>query len=490
MRVLGISAGAHDAAVTVLEGQQIKFAAHAERYSRFKNDFELNFELMREALAGGKPDVIAWYEKPWKRKVRYMQSGQWQHLFDAGPREIVSEFGLEDVSIETFDHHLSHAAAGYYTSGFEEAAVLVVDAIGELDTLTIWEAKGTTLDKRFTCSYPDSLGLFYSAMTQRCGLKPNEEEYILMGMAAYGERRFVDEMVEQFFDGFDPPNLKLKHNLHRGCMWWRPELKSPKDLYDIAASAQWIVERFVAGTGSWIISNLPSRNLVFMGGVALNCVANRALSLQGFDSIWIMPNPGDAGSSLGAAALIEQKHLHWEGPYLGHEIPGVYPVRSAVEALTRGEIIGIANGRAEFGPRALGNRSLLADPRGPGTKDRVNQIKQRQKFRPFAPVILEEHAYKYFGMPAQQSPYMQYTAPCFYPEQFPAIVHVDGRSRVQTVNQKQHPGLYDLLSEFNERTGCPMLLNTSLNIRGEPLVNSQFDGHRFSQRYGIEVFFR
>jgi len=225
-----------------------------------------------------------------------------------------------------------------------------------------------------------------------------------------------------------------------------------------------------------------------MGGVALNCLANRYLG-EYFDNIWIMPNPGDAGSSLGAAALAFGRRLSWTGPYLGTDIPGPYPVDAALDCLRRSRIVGVASGRAEFGPRALGNRSLLADPRGPDIKDLVNDIKQRQRFRPFAPVILEEYVDQYFDLPAgfNGSPYMQTVARCLDPDLFPAICHVDGTSRVQTVAKNSDSGIRQLLEAWHAETGCPMLLNTSLNIRGEPMVNDRADADRFEKLYGVRV---
>jgi carbamoyltransferase len=224
-----------------------------------------------------------------------------------------------------------------------------------------------------------------------------------------------------------------------------------------------------------------------MGGVALNCSANRNLG-EYFDNIWIMPCPGDAGNSLGAAALAYGKQIHWKNAYLGCLIPGAYPVADIVSCLLRDKIVGVASGRAEFGPRALGNRSLLADPRGADIKDRVNDIKRRQQFRPFAPVILEEHVDMYFDMPCgfHNSRYMQVIARCRHPHIFPAIVHRDGTSRVQTV-PKDGSGIRQLLEEWYKNTGCPMLLNTSLNIRGEPMVNDRADADRFEQLYGVKV---
>jgi carbamoyltransferase len=224
-----------------------------------------------------------------------------------------------------------------------------------------------------------------------------------------------------------------------------------------------------------------------MGGVALNCLANRNLANY-FNRIWIMPCPGDAGSSLGAAALAYSKKLNWKDAYLGHNIAGAYPANAILDELITNKIVGVASGRAEFGPRALGNRSLLADPRGPEIKDRVNEIKRRQKFRPFAPVILAEHVHEYFDMPSgwSDTSYMQVVAHCRRPDLFPAIVHIDGTSRIQTV-PRNGSGIRELLEKWYVLTGCPMLLNTSLNIRGEPMVNDRADADRFEQQYGVKV---
>jgi carbamoyltransferase len=226
---------------------------------------------------------------------------------------------------------------------------------------------------------------------------------------------------------------------------------------------------------------------VYQGGVALNCLANRKLG-RFFDDIWIMPCPGDAGSSLGAAALAYGQRVNWRTAFLGHNIPGGYPVDDALDHLVTAGIVGVASGQAEFGPRALGNRSLLADPRGPDIKDRVNEIKRRQKFRPFAPVILAELADEYFDMPSgwHTHNYMQSVASCRQPDVYPAICHVDGTSRVQTVD-RDGSGIRQLLEAWYARTGCPMLLNTSLNIRGEPMVNDRADADRFQARYGVKV---
>jgi carbamoyltransferase len=224
-----------------------------------------------------------------------------------------------------------------------------------------------------------------------------------------------------------------------------------------------------------------------MGGVALNCLANRNLGNY-FDSIWIMPCPGDAGSALGGAALAYGKALNWVSARLGRSIHGEYPVNQLLDHLITDRIVGVASGRAEFGPRALGNRSLLADPRGPEIKDKVNAIKRRQNYRPFAPVILEEHVHDYFELPRgwHSTEYMQVVGRCRHPDLFPAIVHVDGTSRIQTV-KADGSGIRELLEKWYVLTGCPMLLNTSLNIRGEPMVNDRADADRFEQLYGVKV---
>ena len=282
----------------------------------------------------------------------------------------------------------------------------------------------------------------------------------------------------------DTDKTEFSENLHAGI---DPKYLRDMDEFDIAAGAQAMAERLINSVMRRARDFKFSTNLVYMGGVALNCSANRNLGKY-FDNIWIMPCPGDAGSSLGAAALAYGKQIHWTNAYLGHNIPGPYPVRDIMAGLSRDKIVGVANGRAEFGPRALGNRSLLADPRGNTIKDKVNEIKRRQKFRPFAPVILEEHAHRYFDMPNHwdNSRYMQVISTCRNPELFPAIVHHDGTSRVQTV-PKDGSGIRQLLEAWHEETDCPMLLNTSLNIRGEPMVNDRADADRFEQLYGVKV---
>lgn len=490
MNILGISAGFHDAAIAVVSDTgDIKFASHSERYSKIKHDKNLCAALLDrvDEYAIGQ---IAYYERPWARQARQLYSGQgidWDQLTVRSIVDQQTHNRYSAVKAQGYNHHLCHAAAGFQTSPYNRATVVVIDAIGEWDTTTIWAAeydsKGKATYRRlWSQTYPHSIGLFYSAVTGRVGLRPLDEEYILMGMAAYGERGFSELMRQDLVD--DSWKIKFRDNLHTGLS--QKYLGYVGDM-DIAAGAQDLAEDLISNVMARASGFGWSKNLVYMGGVALNCSANRLLGSY-FDNIWIMPNPGDAGSSLGAAALAYGHRLNWNNAFLGHDIAGPYPVNDILDELVTSGIVGVASGRAEYGPRALGNRSLLADPRGDTIKDQVNEIKRRQKFRPFAPVILEEQVHYYFDMPRNwhHSRYMQTVARCWYPNLFPAIVHADGTSRVQTV-PADGSGIRALLEKWFVMTGCPMLLNTSLNIRGEPMVNDRADADRFEQLYGVRV---
>ena len=480
---LGISAGYHDAAATVINGDgDILFAGHSERYSKLKNDPNLSDGLILE-LCPWQYDTIAYYERPWLHNLQQLYSGRHPTSSWTTRGVLKQQLGAwyqQPAKHErSYPHHLSHAAAGFQTSTYDRATVVVIDAIGEFDTISIWGAEydnlgKATYKKLWGQKYPNSIGLFYSACTGRIGLRPLDEEYITMGMAAWGQPRYVEEC-----------RALLEDNLHIGI-----DSNWLSDAYneDIAASAQVLTEELIYSVMRRAQETGWSSNLVYQGGVALNCLANRKLG-EYFENIWIMPCPGDAGSSLGAAALAHKKRINWHNAFLGREISGDYPVGAVVDCLLRDRICGVASGRAEFGPRALGNRSLLADPRGLDIKDRVNEIKRRQKFRPFAPVILAEHADAFFDMPVSWSTnnYMQSVAYCRSPDLYPAIVHRDCTSRVQTVSS-DGSGIRRLLEAWYDKTGCPMLLNTSLNIRGEPMVNDRTDADRFEKLYGVKVF--
>jgi carbamoyltransferase len=482
--ILGISAGFHDAAAAVVNSHgDIVFAGHSERYSKKKNDARIHSVLLNE-FCKYDIDTIAYYERPWLKQLRRLRSGEGIDWTNVTVDQVIrNQLGAwlqhRPQHIKSYNHHLSHAAAGFQTSPFDRATVVVIDAIGEFDTATIYaaeyDATGRAVYRRLWAQgYPRSIGLFYSAVTQRVGLDPMNEEYITMGMAAWGEPCYVDQL-----------GALLDENLHTGI---DSEFLAGAKNEDIAASAQVITEQLIYTIMRRARDFRWSTNLVYQGGVALNCLANRNLG-DYFENVWIMPSPGDSGSSVGAAALAYSKRVNWTDAYLGHTIPGEYPVDAICDSLLSNRICGVASGRAEFGPRALGNRSLLADPRGPDIKDQVNRIKRRQQFRPFAPVILAEHVDEYFDVPGgwSDTSYMQVVARCRRPDLFPAVVHVDGTSRIQTVSQHSRSGIRRLLEKWHELTGCPMLLNTSLNIRGEPMVNDRSDADRFERLYAVRV---
>ncbi len=471
MIILGINETSHDASVSLIENGNILFAGHAERYSKIKNDWYVNKDLINDAFQYGKPDKIAYYEKPYLKKSRLMFGGasDWRPKFD-----------IDHIPRISFKHHYSHAAAGYFTSKFDDAVIVVIDAVGEWNTTTVWSGEGNRIVQKYSLNYPISFGLFYSAFTKLIGLKPNEEEYILMGMAAYGDSNKYFKEVNDYFPEFD----RQKYSFHKGIDDWK-NIILEQDRFDIAAAVQKVYENRLFEFMIYAKKITNKNNLVFMGGCALNCSANTKL-WNLFKNIWIMPNPGDAGSSLGAAAALYGKHLDWNDPYLGHDLGSKYPVIEIIDGLKKNKIVAVATGRAEYGPRALGNRSILADPREESIKDKVNQIKKRELFRPFAPVVMEEHASKWFDM-SFTSPYMQYAVKCLRPKTIPAIVHADGTSRVQTVNRYQHPGLWRVLNKFYLETGVPVLLNTSLNIKGQPLVNDAHDIIEWEKTYNFPI---
>ena len=469
---MGINETSHDASVSLIKDGEILFAGHAERYSKQKNDWYINDSLINNALQYGYPDRIAYYEKPLLKASRLLLrggSGDWKPRVSTG-----------STPWKSFGHHYSHSCAGYYTSKFDDAAIVVLDAIGEYNTSTVWVGEGDKIKLKFKQNYPVSFGLFYSAFTKLIGLIPNQEEYIMMGMAAYGDWTRYYKEVDEYF----PSYSKQKYNFHKGIVDWGMAI-TEQDKFDIAASAQVVYEQRLNSFMRMAKDITGKNNLVFMGGCALNSSANTLL-WKIFNSIWIMPNPGDAGSSLGAAAALYGKHIEWKSPYLGYDLGGKYPVQEIVDGILKNKIVAVASGKAEYGPRALGNRSILADPRDPNIKDKVNLIKQRELFRPFAPVVMEEHASKWFDMKFA-SPYMQYTVKCLQPDKIPAVVHEDGTSRVQTVNKEQHRGLWMVLNKFYLKTGVPLLLNTSLNIKGQPLLNDKQDIAEWEKEYNFKI---
>ena len=439
MRILGVSEGSHDAAWAVIEDGVILEAHHVERHTRQKNDKWIPGKL----LPAG--DLIIGHENKDRVNDRRAEAGQAHY-----PPNIVTNF--------EYNHYETHAWAGWATAPFDECDILCVDAIGENETAAVFQVIDKVFYKVWEMQYPQSLGLIYSAVTHALGYKPMEEEYIVMGLAAYGE-----------------PIIDLEYLMNRNC---HNGIERPRGrAEDIAASVQALYEKHLLAL---IDKYCKHKNLILMGGCALNCVANSKITNK---NIWIMPNPGDAGSALGAAARHFGKKLVWTDPYLGTDIDRPVNANEVARYLVRHSIAGVANGRAEFGPRALGNRSLLANP-CLDIKDTVNEIKKRDKFRPFAPAILEEYAHKYFEGPMNE--YMQFTAKAKH--DYKSVTHVDGTARVQIVRKNCKSVLRPILEEWYNHTGVPMLLNTSLNIKGQPMVDTWDHAQEFEKKYNVKVF--
>jgi carbamoyltransferase len=515
----GISANSHDAALAVFNDDGLEFASHSERFSGIKNDAHLNDKLVQYAQRWGEPDEIIWYEKPFRKTLRQLSAGQGFNFRENNIRNYLAGYEVH-APIRYVDHHLSHAAAGFYTSGFREATVTCIDSIGEFETLSIWQGNETGLKRIYSQSYPHSLGLWYSAFTQRIGLKPQEDEYILMGMAAYGDPlRFFDEILQEFFYPIDSdslrniffptPRIKLKHNLHRGCLWWRPELNSPQDLMDIAAAVQAIYAYLLKYVSNWARWKSPSGNLVLMGGCALNCVANYNIMkrLPPEINLYVDPLCGDDGISMGAAKyqykIDSQKDVSLKTLYLGQQIEYNYQLnqnesekkvspKEVAELISKGNIVAICQGRSESGPRALGNRSILFDPRVENGKEIVNRVKKREWWRPFAGTVLWEHCKDWFDMNRlEESPYMMYAVDVWEDKRsiIPSITHVDGTCRIQTLKKQHNPNYYELIEEFYKLTEVPILFNTSFNLAGDTIVETIDDAFNTLRNSEIEYMY-
>lgn len=423
------------------------------------------------------------------------------------------------------EHHESHAASAFFPSPFDKAAILTLDGVGEWATASSGMGEGNKIRLTHELAFPHSLGLLYSAFTSYCGFRVNSGEYKLMGLAPYGKPVYAEAIRKHvvtigpdgaiwldmdyfnYCQGLTMTNARFHRLL--GGEPRKPEAEIEQRHKDLAASIQTVTEEVVLRMGRALHGRTCCRDLVLAGGVALNCVANGRLLREGpFDRIWVQPAAGDAGGALGAALFVWHQLL--DGPrehrtgdsqrasrlgpaYPSSEVRAVldsqripyrhFEDRAALsahvaEALAAGRVAGWFQGRMEFGPRALGSRSILADPRGPAMREALNRkIKFRETFRPFAPCVPVEHAAEWFDI-TSASPYMLITALARNPAAIPAVSHVDGSARVQTVDRERHPELHALLEAFGERSGCPVLINTSFNVRGEPLVCTPEDALR------------
>jgi carbamoyltransferase len=553
LNVIGVSWGYHDSSCCLLQDGALVAAVQEERFTRVKNDKSMPRRAFRYCLDAGRlrlPDVdcIAYYEDPRLKLARQVwmamtpdlaaekRASILARLGQRQPQEAIREvFGYEGP-VEIVDHHLSHAASSYFYSGFDEAAILTVDGVGDWPTTTYGSASGSRIGRFEQVDFPDSLGFFYSAITGYLGFEVNEGEYKVMGLAPYGTPRYADEMrrliASTSSDGQSTGqyrlNMKYFAFLNEDSMYSaelvallgqpprEPESEILQFHMDVARSVQAVLEEVMLEKVRYLHSKVPSENLCMAGGVALNVVANRRCLAEGpFQRLFVQPAAGDAGCSVGAAAMAHVRRTG-EAParrrlaqvYLGPANPAdeVYQLlagtsaefldlRGREEALLRytadrlceGKVIGWAQGRMEFGPRALGARSILADPRLPEMRDRINAlVKMREGFRPFAPAVLESAARDHFELD-HPSPFMLETCRVVSPLDLPAVTHVDGSARVQTVSHETNPRFAALLEEFNRRTGCPILLNTSFNMRGEPIVCTALDALLCFVRCQIDV---
>lgn len=477
--IWGASGLSHDASISVIKNGEIVFASSSERYSRIKSDKNFDTELIEDCLNYGMPEIICWYENPAFKFIRKLIiDKRWEKY---NPSDVFIKYGIYCPVIK-IDHHVSHLCGSFYTCPWDasdKTLGVVVDSVGEFKTLSIWDINDGKYNCIFSNKYPNSLGLFYSSVTDMLGLKAQEEEYIMMGMAAYGDeesKKYYEFFKSNFFDEENNIVADLRH----GCrgIFSSKEIEDHK--FSIAKAAQDIYEKIILDIVKKYLLKTGHKKLILSGGCALNCTANSKL-LELVENMWIFPNPGDSGSSLGAALAYTGKKVEMRNMYLGKDAFTNIDIDGLVNYISNNKIVGVIYGKAEFGPRAFGHRSILADPRVENIKDIVNEVKGREKFRPFAPMILKKYFNDYFNNIGKNDsyPYMQYTFKCKYPEKFNGIVHIDNTSRVQTVDEN-FPFAYEVLNKWYELTGCPILLNTSLNIKGKPLLNTSKDIREFN----------
>lgn len=541
MNILGLSCFYHDAAAALVQDGRLVAAAQEERFTRKKHDERFPSSAIRYCLREAKIqpsdiEYIGFYDKPLVKFERILTTylatfpRSYRAFLKAMPvwlkeklwiaQRIREELG-DHGKLLFLDHHLSHAASAFLVSPFTEAAILTADGVGEWETTTMGVGSGTNISLTHSLHFPHSLGLLYSAFTGYLGFRVNSGEYKVMGLAPYGKPIYADRILRELVsvkeDGSFRINMKYFaydyglrmtnrrfHDLFGGPSR-EPESPLTQFHKDVAASIQQVTDDIMVRMATHLHGKTGLDNLCLAGGVALNCVSNSAiLAASGFRKLFIQPAAGDAGGAVGAAFYISRTLLNgadkyvWGNDFLGpgytdEEIAAILgELGLTAERLERGEllrrtasliagqnVVGWFQGRMEFGPRALGARSILADARNSENVSRVNlKIKFRESFRPFAPTVLEEHMREYFDFD-EPSPHMLFVAQV-RPERrtIPAVTHVDGSARLQTIARGDHPLFYDLIAEFERQTGCPVVINTSFNVRGEPIVCTPLDAIR------------
>jgi carbamoyltransferase len=532
--IIGISAFFHDAACCLLQDGDLVAAAEEERFTRIKADpsapgLALRYCLEEGGISIGDVDCIAYYENPEKKLARQLWSG----VLGYDPsllKRVMPEFVDKRIRLITgyhgpimyVDHHISHAASSYYCSGFEESAIFTADGVGEWATTTYGTATRDKIHLFEEVSFPDSIGLLYSTITSYLGFGVNDGEYKVMGLAPYGKPAYADQFWKLIrMEEKGQFSLDMRYfDFMNGKTMFSPELaelfgQPPRaedaamDTFhkDVARSLQYILEEILVEKCNYLHERTGMENLSMAGGVALNCVANgQILKRSKFKKLYVQPAANDAGGAIGAAAMAYQQltgrrplpskmpHAYW-GPSYSTDtmeqllkstglnyinLKGNYSslLSQVARRLSQGKVIGWFQGRMEFGPRALGARSILADPRNPQMRDLINSmVKKREGFRPFAPAVMEDKMKDHFNID-HPSPFMLETCQVASPLSLPAITHEDGSARVQSVTRQTNERFYDLLSEFNKLTGCPILLNTSFNVKGEPIVCDPVDAVR------------
>jgi len=539
MNILGLSCFYHDSAACLLQDGVPVAAASEERFTRRKQDSEFPVNAVQYVLDEAGIDIsqveaVAFYDKPMRKFERLLVSQihnfPWGlHQFLHGTANwLTTKLRLASVLDKKIgykgpvfyaDHHLAHAASAFYCSGWEEAAVLTVDGVGEWATATWGHGKGMDLELKGEIRFPHSLGLLYSAFTWYLGFKVNSAEYKVMGLAPYGEPTQVDkfrELIHVAPDGSFRLDMRYFQYDHKLSMFGpaleelmgqpRRQLETgPLTQFhkDVAKSLQVVVDEIMVKLATSVVEKTGAKKLCLAGGVALNCVANgHILRNAPIDDLFIQPAAGDAGGAMGAAywvwhALLRQPRQprlpsvflgpgydeaemrkildHYGAVYERCDDPSL--CTKVAERIDSKRVVGWYQGRMEWGPRALGHRTILADPRDPEMRDVLNwKIKKREGFRPFAPCVLEEHISEVFEID-RPSPYMLLVAQVRKDQHLPAVTHVDGSARIQSIKREDEPLYYDMIKAFHERTGCPVVVNTSMNVRGEPIVNTPEDAY-------------
>jgi carbamoyltransferase len=536
MNVLGIAALYHDSSCCILIDGKLRAAAQEERFSRIKYDSRIPKEAVRYCLKEAgltihDIDYVAYYEDPTKKLSRQLWMLAQGLPFDDQlinrmdphrPEQEIRDIMGYEGPIEYMDHHLAHAAGTFCFSGFPEAAIFTVDSVGEWATTTLGRGSQSGIELLDEIHFPNSFGLLYSTMTSYLGFDVNDGEYKVMGLAPYGTPRYTDQ-VWKLIESNKSSQLQLQldyFDFLAGQRMFSDKLielfkqppRSKNDEItqfhqDVAKSMQVVLEDLLLEKVRYLYEKVPSQNLCMSGGVALNCVANGRIHREGpYTNLFIQPASGDAGSSLGAAAYVHAKydqssfagermeHVYLGPGYTSEEITRLVQetplpfedyhgnfdalCTAVSKRLAEGQIIGWYQGRMEFGPRALGARSIIADPRRPEMRDKINAlVKKREAFRPFAPVVLYDKAREHFDLDCP-SPFMLLVCQVCSPLELPAITHIDGSARVQTVTEQYNPRFAGLLRHFDQETGCPILLNTSFNMKDEPIVCTPVDAIR------------